>query len=132
MSSEAECGSVHEVDGEGSRPSEQSSILSFMAATWDYYGGKYVTTVYACRHVHINIIMDVHITCIYIQFTCTCMYSNRYAYNIQIIVIRLQGLLHSLLLCHLTSCDQPSRHDNEPLALSLSVMAKYLAEMVGE
>ena len=52
MSSEAEFGSVHEVDGEGSGGSEQSSILSFMAATWDYYGGKYVTTVYACMHVY--------------------------------------------------------------------------------
>lgn len=41
MSSEAEFGSVHEVDGKGSRASEQSSILSFLAATWDYYGGKY-------------------------------------------------------------------------------------------
>ena len=42
MSSEAEFGSVHEIDDKGSRASEQSSILSFLAATWDYYGGKYV------------------------------------------------------------------------------------------
>ena len=42
MSSEAEFGGVHEADGEGSQASEQSSTLSFMAATWDHYGGKYV------------------------------------------------------------------------------------------
>ena len=42
MSSEAEFGSLHEFDREKSRSSEQSSILSFMAATWDFYGGKYV------------------------------------------------------------------------------------------
>ena len=42
MSSEAEFGGVHEADSEDSQASEQSSTLSFMAATWDHYGGKYV------------------------------------------------------------------------------------------
>lgn len=46
MSSEAEFGSVHEIDGKRSRATEQSSILSFLAATWDYYGGKYESFVY--------------------------------------------------------------------------------------
>ena len=45
MSSEAEFGSVLEGDGERSGASEQSSVLSLMAATWDYYGGKYVANV---------------------------------------------------------------------------------------
>ena len=38
MSSEGEFGE----DAGEKKVSEQSSILSFMAATWDYYGGMYV------------------------------------------------------------------------------------------
>ena len=37
MSSEGEFG-----EDAGEKVSEHSSILSFMAATWDYYGGMYI------------------------------------------------------------------------------------------
>ena len=56
MTSEAEFSSVSEI-GHEKKKSEQSSILSFMAAAWDFYGGKYVTCactgtyMYMCMHL---------------------------------------------------------------------------------
>ena len=44
---------------------------------------------------------------------------------------RLQGLLYSQLLCHMMSCDSAmSKDEEESLALSLSMVARCLAEMV--
>ena len=61
MSSEAEFGSVPEGDGEMGRASEHSSILSFMAATWDCYGGKYVTNVYSSALCNNKDLVHVHL-----------------------------------------------------------------------
>ena len=48
-------------------------------------------------------------------------------------IIRLQGLLNSQLLCHLMSCDCATSltgDEEEALVLSLSMVARYLAETV--
>ena len=53
MSSEVEFGCLQGDNGER-KVSDQNSVLSFMAATWDYYGGRYL---YMCGKSIIRIDM---------------------------------------------------------------------------
>ena len=46
MTCEAELGSIQECSTEKRSLREQSAILSFMGATWDFYGGKYETSAW--------------------------------------------------------------------------------------
>ena len=52
MASEAEFGCHDDSEYFKGDLRGQSSILSFMAATWDYYGGKWVVTIFRSQHTN--------------------------------------------------------------------------------